>query len=206
MPPPGKERESDGDFHLRLSHDSNSLACKKQIHSRNNFFTCFKYWQIRSSKNTCRFGMPRDLVPTSNVDEYGFIHLARNHTWKNPWNPAIASCIRSNQDISWIPTVSKPLSLIYYITNYTTKDDVSSWQIVAKAALLKQPIDKAKVADPPTATDLRLRGKGMDNFALRCFNSLSHDREISGVQVTSTLLQLPTYYTINYNFIWVNLW
>jgi hypothetical protein len=37
------------------------------------------------------------------------------------------------KDISWIPTVSKCLSLIYYITNYATKDDVSPWQIVAKA-------------------------------------------------------------------------
>lgn len=33
--------------------------------------------------------------------------------------------IRSNQDISWIPTVAKALYLIYYITNYATKDDIS---------------------------------------------------------------------------------
>jgi hypothetical protein len=150
--------------------------------------------------------MPRDPVPTSTIDEFGLIHLARNHAWINPWNPAIASCVRSNQDISWIPTISKSLSLIYYITNYATKDDVSPWQIVAKAALLKQSIEKAKVAEPPTATDLRLREKGVNNFALRCFNALSHDREISGVQVASSLLQLPTHYTISYNFVRINLW
>lgn len=46
----------------------------------------------------------------------------------------------------------------------------------------------------------------MDNFALRCFNSLSQDREVSGVQVASTLLQLPSYYTLNYNFTRINLW
>jgi hypothetical protein len=46
----------------------------------------------------------------------------------------------------------------------------------------------------------------MDQFALRCFNTLSHDREISGVQIASSLLQLPTYYTRNYNFVQVNLW
>ncbi|KAH7021701.1 hypothetical protein B0J12DRAFT_545000, partial [Macrophomina phaseolina] len=195
MPPSAKEQESDGGFHLRLSHDSNSVARRKQVHSRHHLSTCFKYRQTGSGKNACRFGMPRDLVPTSRVDELGLIHLARNHGWINPWNPAIASCVRSNQDISWIPTVSKSLSLIYYITNYATKDDVPPWQMVAKAALLKQSIEKAKVAEPPTATDLRLREKGTDNFALRCFNTLSHDREISGVQVASTLLQLPTYYT-----------
>ncbi|KAI7970124.1 hypothetical protein EIK77_000334 [Talaromyces pinophilus] len=205
-PPSAKGFESDDDFHLRLSHDNNCVARRMQVHSRNHLATCFKYRQTGSRKNACRFGMPRDLVPTSTIDEFGLIHLARSHAWINPWNPAIASCVRSNQDISWIPTISKTLSLIYYITNYATKDDVSPWQIVAKAALLKQSIEKAKVAEPPTSTDLRLREKGVNNFALRCFNALSHDREINGVQVASSLLQLPTYYTINYNFTRINLW
>lgn len=78
--------------------------------------------------------------------------------------------------------------------------------MVAKAALLKQRIERAEAAELPTKTDLRLRDKGLDNFALRCFNTLSHDREISGVQVASTLLNLPTHYTINYNFVRINLW
>ena len=46
----------------------------------------------------------------------------------------------------------------------------------------------------------------MDKFALRCFNSFSNDREISGVQVASTLLQLPTFYTVNDKFISIDLW
>ena len=113
--------------------------------------------------------MPRDLFPVTKIDECGMIYLARNHAWINPWNPAIASSVRSNHDISWIPTVTKTLSLIYYITNYSMKDDVSPWQMVAKAALLKQSIEEAKVAEPPTATDLRLLEKDVKNFALRCF-------------------------------------
>jgi hypothetical protein len=118
----------------------------------------------------------------------------------------MASCIRSNQDISWIPTVAKALCLIYYITNYATKDDVSPYQMLVKAALLKQSIEKAKATLTPDANDLRMRRKDMDQFALRCFNTLSHDREISGVQIASSLLQMPTYYTDNYNFVQVNLW
>jgi hypothetical protein len=46
----------------------------------------------------------------------------------------------------------------------------------------------------------------MDSFALHCFNTLSHDYEVSGVQVASALLKLPSYYTINYNFTRINLW
>ena len=206
MPPSARDVQSDSDFHLRLSYDSNMVARRKQAHSKHHFATCFKYRANNPSKGSCRFSMPRDLVPFPRVDQLGVIHLARNHAWINPWNPALASCLRSNHDISWIPTVAKSLSLIYYITNYAAKDDVSPWQMVAKAALLKQSLEKAKLADHPTEADLRLREKGMNNFTLRCFNALAHDREVSGVQVASTLLHLPSYYTVNYNFVSVNLW
>jgi len=205
-PPSAKGAEADDEFHSRLSVDSNSIAYRKQVHSSNHNATCFKYSQKGQGSETCRFGMPRELRPNSEVDELGVIHLARNHGWVNPWNPTIASCIRSNQDISWIPTVVKALSVIFYITNYATKDDVSPYQMLVKAALLKQSIDKAKATLTPDANDLRIRKKDMDQFALRCFNTLSHDREISGVQIASSLLQLPTYYTDNYNFVQVNLW
>lgn len=78
--------------------------------------------------------------------------------------------------------------------------------MVTKAALLKQMIERASEAPAPTTADSRLRQRGMDKFALRCFNSLSQDREMSGVQVASMLLQLPSYYTLNYNFTRINLW
>ncbi|KAI7969587.1 hypothetical protein EIK77_006328 [Talaromyces pinophilus] len=128
------DTDSDSEFDLKLSYDSNHVACKKQVQSKQHSATCFKY------------------RPRGSTTDLGVIHLARNHAWVNPWNPAIASCIRSNHDISWIPTVSKSLSLLYYITNY---DDVSPWQMVAKATLLKQSIDKANTTDSSTATDLR---------------------------------------------------
>jgi hypothetical protein len=206
IPPSANSPDTDTEFVQKLFQDANSVARTKQLHSKRHTATCFKYRNRPSGDRTCRFGMPHDLLHTSRVDEHGIIHLARNHAWINPWNPAIASCIRSNHDISWIPTVSKSLSLLYYITNYATKDDVSPWQMAAKAALLKQMIDRASSDPTPSTADLRLRQRGMDNFALRCFNSLSQDREISGVQVASSLLQLPSYYTLNDNFTRINLW
>jgi hypothetical protein len=205
-PPSSKGLDSDYEFHQKLAVDSNTVASKSQIHSSNHTATCFKYRQRGPGKDACRFGMPRDLRPHSEVDDLGVIHLSRNHGWVNPWNPAITSCIRSNHDISWIPTVTKCLCLVYYLTNYATKDDVSPYQMLIKAALLKQSIEKAKATLAPDATDLRIRKKDMDQFALRCFNTLSHDREISGVQIASSLLQLPTHYTRSYNFVQVNLW
>src|SRR5438045_337225 len=206
IPPSSTSQESDYEFHIKLSADSNSVACKNQVHSKNHNTTYFKYSQTEPGKHSCRFNMPWDLRSHSEVDELGVIHLARNHAWVNPWNPAIASCIRSNHDISWIPTVTKCLCLIYYLTNYATKDDVSPYQMLVKAALLRQSIEKAKATLTPNAKELRIQKKDMDHFALRCFNSLSHDREISGVQIANSLLQLPTYYTENDNFVSVNLW
>ncbi|KAJ5367173.1 hypothetical protein N7541_001114 [Penicillium brevicompactum] len=205
-PPSPTARESDSEFVNKLFLDSNAIARTRQLHSKRHTATCFKYRRPGAGHDSCRFGMPRDLLEVSKLDEYGIVHLARNHAWVNPWNPSIASCIRSNHDISWIPTVSKSLSLLYYITNYATKDDVSPAQMVTKAALLKQAIDRANSTSAPNTADIRLRERGMDKFALRCFNSLSQDREISGVQVASTLLQLPSYYTLNYNFTRLNLW
>jgi hypothetical protein len=206
LPPSAKDSETDREFIVRLTSDSNAVASKKQLHSSNHTATCFKYAQSSTGRKSCRFGMPRDLVQAANVDEFGVVHLARNHGWINPWNPAIATCIRSNHDISWVPTMAKTLSLIYYLTNYATKDDVSPQQVLLKAALLKRTIDSAKAAMDPTADDLRISMKDMDQFALRCFNTLSHDREISGVQIASSLLQLPDHYTGNDNFVQVNLW
>jgi hypothetical protein len=172
IPPSIKGAEADDEFHSRLSTDSNAVACKKQVHSSNHNVTCFKYSQKGRGSETCRFGMPRELRPCSEVDESGVIHLARNHGWVNPRNPAIASCIRANQDISWITIVTKELCLIYYATNYATKDDVSPYQMLVKAALLKQSIEEAKATLAPDANYLRIRKKDMDQFALRCFNTL----------------------------------
>ncbi|KAJ5215235.1 uncharacterized protein N7498_001642 [Penicillium cinerascens] len=173
--PSASDPESDHDFHIRLADDSNLVARSK------HFATYFKNRPTDRSKKICRFGMPREIVPSSKIDDLG--------------NPAIASYLRSNHDISWLPTVSKSLALVYYITNYATKDD-----LIAKGALLKQAIKKAKATDPPTANNLRLRERNIDNFALRCFNSLAHDREVSSVQVASTLLHLPNYYTVDTKF------
>lgn len=46
---------------------------------------------------------------------------------------------------------------------------------------MKHSIKKVKVAELLIVTDLRLREKGVNTFALRCFNILSYNRDISGV-------------------------
>jgi PIF1-like helicase len=144
--------------------------------------------------------MPRKLVPTSHVDEYGVIHIARHHEWVTPFNRAIANCLRANHDISNIPTVSKSLALTYYITNYASKDDIPPQQMLLKAALLKECAERAEASGGAIAHSLS-DVYTSTNFLLRTYNALAHDREISGVQIASSLLQLPAYYTALHNFV-----
>jgi hypothetical protein len=58
--------------------------------------------------------------------------------------------------------MAKTLCLIYYITNYATRGGVSPYQILVKAALLKQSIEKAKATLTPGANDFQIREKDMD--------------------------------------------
>jgi hypothetical protein len=93
IPPTATGLELDMEFSQTLSKDSNYVASIKQLHLKNHTATCFKYGCWDFSKTPCCFGMPHDIVEASKIDENGVIHLAHNHAWVNPWNPAIASCI-----------------------------------------------------------------------------------------------------------------
>jgi hypothetical protein len=59
----------------------------------------------------------------------------------NNWNPLISSILRSNHDITFIPSMTKTLASVYYMTNYATKDDVKLHQVVIRAAVLKLGMD-----------------------------------------------------------------
>ena len=100
---------------------------------------CYKY-NIRKSK-VCKFDFPQPSLPNSEIDMNGTIGLKWDNVWVNPWNLAIASLIRSNHDINFIPSSIKALALIYYITNYATKGDCSQYQRVMVVAIVRKVFD-----------------------------------------------------------------
>ena len=203
QPPSAREPETDSAFVHRLNSDSNAVASKRQMHSKNHTRTCFKY--AKKGPQECRFLFPRKLIAESHVDSHGVIQLERNNEWVTPWNPCLSSMLRSNHEISFIPTVTKALSAMYYMTNYATKYDVSQYQMITTVTLVKRSQEEAEKATDPSERDLRLRRQGMEKFALRAFNRLSGDREISGPQAASCLLDLPDYYTLPTTFRNLNL-
>lgn len=182
----------------------NTVAAKRQMHSQNHNPTCFKY--CKNGTRECRFSFPRPLIDRSYVDGFGVIHLHRDNSWVNPYNPCLAAVLDSNQDLSFLATKAKTLALLYYITNYATKDEASTYQMVTSAAILRRALEDAEQAPDPNHNERAALNKGMSKFCLRVFNRMSHDREISGVQVASSLLQLPTYYTPDTEVMRINLY
>ncbi len=166
------------------------------MHSGNHNATCFKYGH---NKTQCRFNFPRPIIPDSYIDNKGSIFLRRNNIWVNPWNLAFASILRSNHDITFVVSSNNSLAFIHYITNYATKGDYSQYQHIIGAAFVKKAYDKVQ-SNANIITQV-----GPDKFALRAFNCLAYDREISGLLVASYLLGLPNYYTLSNNMKSINL-
>ena len=191
--PSTRHFETDQGYVNALHKYGNAVASKRQMHSQNHNSTCYKYG--KKGERTCRFYFPRPKVETSYIDDLGIAYLRRDDEWVNPYNPSIAAAIGSNQDLSFLATRAKTLALLYYITNYATKDEASTYQMVMTAAMMRKTLEQAEQTPNPSNAEQIALEKGMKNFSLRVFNRMSHDREVSGVQVASSLLRLPTYYT-----------
>jgi hypothetical protein len=154
----------------------------------------------------CRFRFPKKLVLKVYVDAYGILHLPRNNHMINPWNPVIASTLRSNHDISFIPSQSKTLASVFYMTNYATKDDIKLHQVVMMAAVLRL----TEEATSSNVQEERAQKLDWSKFALRLYNRFAREREISGVAIANHILQQPALFLplgeqrkVNINLFWV---
>ena len=196
--------ETDEEFSQKLEQDSNAIAAKSHLHSSTHNATCFKYGAAASGQ--CRFNFPRPQLAQTTVSDQGTIDVERNNVWINPWCPALASLTRSNHDINFIPSNVKALALVRYITNYATKGDCSQYQRIMGAAFVRKAYEDAtdqRIEDGSTGVVQRAR---IDKFALRAFNRLAYDREISGPLAANTLLDLPEYFTPKKIIRKINLW
>jgi Helitron helicase-like domain at N-terminus len=202
--PTTKAFNDDQEYTDTLHSYGNKVASERQYHSKNHNSTCFKY--NKKGKRNCRFYFPRPKVETSGIDKLGIPHLRRDNEWINPYNSSIAAAIGSNQDISFMATRAKALALLYYITNYATKDEASTYQMVITAVMMRKTLEQGERSSNPSNEERIAMEKGMRNFSLRVFNRMSHDKEVSGVQVASSLLKLPNYYTPHSKLRRVNLY
>ena len=85
---------------------------------------------------------------------------------------------------------------VYYMMNYVMKYNVSQYQLILAAAMLKCMIEAAKTVSDLSERQLRIRHQDMNKFTLQVFNCLSEDHKISDSQAASCLLDLSDYYTL----------
>ena len=154
--------------------------------------TCYKYYNPkRDNKKICRLIMPRKLVPISIIDpDTGNISMRRSHPWTNNFNEYIISACRSNMDIKFIWTGNDAKALVYYITDYVTKMSLSfhdTFSLVQKSITSFQ--------NPNNQLHNENIIEKSRKLVLRCYNTLASQKELSGVQVASYLMNWDDHYT-----------
>ena len=169
--------------------DIAQLVISSNVHKHSA--TCYKYSKIRDNP-TCRMRMPRQIVEQSSIDiDSGEIKLRRLHATINNFNEYIISACRSNMDIKFIFNGSDAKALVYYITDYVTKTNLSfhdTFSLVLKAV---------KTMENSTLTDFsRMSAEEKSRrLVLRCYNTLASQQELSSMQVASYLMGWPDHYT-----------
>ncbi|XP_066924965.1 uncharacterized protein [Clytia hemisphaerica] len=127
----------------------------------------------------CRFGFPRDLYPETVVTE-NEIHMKRTSPIINNFNPIIMTCIRSNHDIKFIPTGKDGKACVFYMTDYATKSQLSTHQMLPLIAASQKKMDAANVPGDSVSRSKMLITK--------CLNRITTEVEISGSHVCHFLL------------------
>jgi hypothetical protein len=104
--------------------------------------TCYKT-DVDASKKLCGYGFPQPLLNETHFNiETKLLHIKRTNKWLNNANPWILLASRCNHDLKSIVASSKDNdSLIYYITNYITKN-IFTFHIMY--SLLQIAIEKTK--------------------------------------------------------------
>jgi hypothetical protein len=160
--------------------------------THNHSDTCYKYSKAnQGDKKICRLRMPRKLVPVSTIDPAtGHIAMRRSHPWINNFNEYLIAACRSNMDIKFIWSGSDTKALVYYITDYVTKMNLSfhdTFGLVQKSISSLQ--NSYHQPDKENAIEKSRK------LVLRCYNTLASQQELSGVQVASYLMSWDDHYT-----------
>ena len=166
------------------------LVEASNIHKHSD--TCYKYWNPkRGEQKTCRMRMPRQLILMSTIDpDSGRISMKRSDPWINNFNEYIIAACRSNMDIKFIWSGSDAKALVYYITDYVTKMNLSFHDTLS---LIQNKVTSS--SDSGNEIDTASVVEKSRKLVLRCYNTLASQQELSGVQVASYLMNWDDHYT-----------
>jgi hypothetical protein len=135
--------------------------------------------------------MPRALVTTSSIDpSTGQIVMRRSHPWINNFNEWLISACRSNMDIKFIWSGGDAKALVYYITDYVTKSNLSFYDMFTLAQQGMKSIEQQQDKNVYETAVEKSR-----KLVLRCYNMIASHQEISAAQVASYLMNYGDHYT-----------
>ena len=100
----------------------------------------------------------------------------------NNYNPSVMTSIWSNHDIKFIPSGKDGKNIAFYVTNYATKDQLSTHNMVPLIAASKKRLDEDQTI---ASNDTNSRAKAM---ITKCLNKITTETEISGSHVSHFLL------------------
>jgi len=166
--------------------DLRNVVMESQRHSHTG--TCYKY--SSSGEKTCRFGLDENNVTPATFfdEETGSLVLRHLDGMVNNYNPTIALGTRCNGDIKFMASGDAAKSVLFYITDYITKNQLKSHvSFSALEVALKKLGDR-----DPTDTDIVLRAKKM---LQKCVYSIISHQELSGQQVAAYLSGYGDHYS-----------
>jgi hypothetical protein len=191
-----------------FDQEANWVAYRCNLHSCGP--TCVKY-SFKKRQGTengalCRFKAPWKQYDRTEFTEDGLFHVARNHSRVNRYNKALSVGLRHNTDVSFLPTNSSGLAMIFYSTNYSTKLDAPLWKRAALMGAVFDGLSSEQHAEEDAdrvevgGNQVQRRNDKTRQFLARTANQIFTSRELSSIEVCANLLGLPNSFSSQKNW------
>ena len=151
-------------FQQNLKDDLEELVPLVNTHRHTD--SCHKY-----DEDKCRYGFLRAIVKSSYVTEDQEIVLKRLDERINNYEECIMTCIRANLDIKPIPSGKDCRALAFYVTDYQTKSELSTYNTLEILEALLSDLEKRNIS---------IMG---DRKLIKMLNRVLTEREVSAPHV-----------------------
>ena len=122
-------------FPDNLKEDLEQLVPLVNTHKHTT--SCYK-----DDSEICRYGFFRPIVEESYVSDNQEIHLKRLDERINNYQEEITTSVRCNNDIKFLPSGKDCRALSFYVTDYQTKTELSTYNILEILEALLSSVEK----------------------------------------------------------------
>ncbi len=191
IPPQIKDFENDILFQDEFQKFVKDLAIACNWH--NHTHSCWKYLDDNDPRDDdhCRFRVNGQTRSLTELDpETSSILLRRLHPWINNYNDLILFLVQCNMDIKYIGSGEAAKALVYYVTDYITKQTLPTH--VGFSALQYAIVKNNEKFDGDVQTGDNAKARSM---VTKVVNQLAARQEMPHQQIMSYLVGGGDYYT-----------